>query len=84
MALARRKEGEGLPLTNVTIRGQAAAAAAIVVGMRALGVPFARDRLCSNCKEVVVHIISGDDDIFVVLRVAGPAGVGLLITLAGG
>ena len=47
------KEGrEGPPLTNVTIRGQAAAAAVIVVGMRALGVPFARDRLCSNSKEV--------------------------------
>ena len=36
-------------------------------------------------KRFVVHTISDDDDdISVVLRVAGPAGVGVLITLAGG
>ena len=63
----------------------ATAAAAIIVGVQALGVPFTRDdRRCSNCKRFVVHTISDDDDISVVLRVAGPAGVGVLITLAGG
>ena len=35
-------------------------------------------------KRFVVHTISDDDNISVVLRVAGPAGVGVLITLAGG